>query len=135
VSQLLNSFVYGAAYAALALMRSIMEFALRDHYGAQGADLNECIRNARPRLPRAVSEAALHRLRRRANAILHLEQENDQGLSSMDEVLLEEVVSLLFVPRALIEGIDSGLCAGCIAGTSMDGTAVQARRLPSESVT
>ena len=31
-----DAFVYGAHYAALALMRSIMEAVLRDHYGAEG---------------------------------------------------------------------------------------------------
>ena len=59
-----------------------------------------------PGSDRAAGEAALRRLRRLANAILHLEPEKDQGLSGMDEVLLEkEVVSLLFVLRALIEGV------------------------------
>lgn len=101
-----DAFVYGATYGALALMRSIMEAVLRDHYGAEGKDLSERIRNARDRLPRGASEAALHRLRKLANAILHLDQEKDEGLPSMDDVRLEkEIVSLLFVLRALIEGV------------------------------
>ena len=100
-----DAFVYGATYAVLALMRSIMEAVLRDHYGANGNDLSERIRNARGRLPRGTNEAALHRLRKLANAILHLDQKKDGGLPSMDEVRLEkEIVSLLFVLRALIEG-------------------------------
>jgi len=100
-----DAFVYGATYAALALMRSIMEAVLRDHYGAQGKDLCEYISDVRCRLPRGASEAALHRLRKLANAILHFDREKDEGLPKLDEVHLEkEIVSLLFVLRALIEG-------------------------------
>ena len=100
-----DAFVFGATYAALALMRSIMEAVLRDHYRADGKDLSERIRNARGRLPPGASEGALHRLRKQANAVLHLDHEKDEGLASMDDVRLEkEIVSLLFVVRALIEG-------------------------------
>ena len=101
-----DAFIFGAPYAALALMRSIMEVVLRDHYLAKGEDLNQRIRNARNRLPRGASEAALHRLRKVANAILHLDREKDEGLPKLDEMRLEkEIVSLLFVLRALIEGV------------------------------
>lgn len=100
-----DAFVYGATYAALALMRSIMEAALRDHCGAKGEKLDGLINEARPRLPRGVSSAALHRLRMLANAILHLDREKDEGLPSMDDEQLEkEIVRLQFVLRALIEG-------------------------------
>jgi hypothetical protein len=100
-----DAFVFGASYAALALMRSIMEAVLRDHYRADGKDMNERIQNARRQLPPGANDAALHRLRKRANAILHLDQEKDEGLPELDEVRLEkEIVSLLFVLRALIEG-------------------------------
>jgi len=100
-----EAFVFGATYAALALMRSILEAVLRDNYGAKGKDLSDRIRHTRGRLPRGASEAALHRLRKLANAVLHLDPEKDEGLPTMDEVKLEkEVVSLLFVLRALIEG-------------------------------
>ena len=101
-----DAFVFGATYAALALMRSIMEAVLRDHYRAEGKDLNDRIYNARSRLPPRANAAALHRLRRLANAILHLDPEKDEGLPSLDEVKLEkEIISLLFVLRALIEGV------------------------------
>lgn len=100
-----DAFVFGATYATLALMRSIMEAVLRDYYRAEGKDLNERIRNARGRLPPGSNEGALHRLRKLANTILHLDAEVDEGLPKMDEVRLEkEIVSLLFVLRALIEG-------------------------------
>ena len=100
-----DAFVFGASYAALALMRSIMENLLRDHYRVEGKNLNERIRNARGRLPLGANEAALHRLRILANTILHLERGKDAGLLNMTDVRLEkEIVSLLFVLRALIEG-------------------------------
>lgn len=86
-------------------MRSIMEAVLRDHYDAEGRNLCERIRNARDRLPPRANEANLHRLRKLANAILHLDREKDEGLANIDEVRLEkEILSLLFVLRALIEG-------------------------------
>jgi hypothetical protein len=45
-------------------------------------------------------------LRTLANAILHLNRDKDEGLPRMDEVRLEkEIVRLLFVLRALIEGV------------------------------
>ena len=100
-----DSFIFGATYAALALMRSIMEAVLHENYRADGNDLHDRIRSARDRLPRGANEASLHRLRKLANAILHLDSEKDEGLPKMDEVRLEkEIVSLLFVLRALIEG-------------------------------
>lgn len=101
-----DAFVFGATYAALALMRSIMEAVLRDYYRAEGKDLNERIQNARGRLPPGASEGALQRMRKQANAILHLDRGKDEGLANMDDVRLEkEIVSLLFVLRALIEGV------------------------------
>ncbi len=100
-----DAFVFGASYAALALMRSIAEAVLRDNYRADGQDLAERISNASKRLPPGANAGALHRLRKLANAVLHLDREKDEGLTNMDEAKLEkEIVSLLFVLRALIEG-------------------------------
>jgi hypothetical protein len=100
-----DAFVFGTPLAALALMRSIMEAALRDHYRIEGKDLAERIKNARHKLPRGANEAALHRLRKRANAVLHNNLETDHELPIIDEVGLEkEIVSLLLVLRSLIEG-------------------------------
>lgn len=79
---------------------------LRDHYGANGAHLSERISNSRRLLPRGANEAALHRLRKLANAILHLDADRDEGLRKLEGIQLEqEIVSLLFVLRALIEGV------------------------------
>ena len=100
-----DAFIYGATYAALALMRSIIDAVLRDHYGIEGVDLNERIVNARGRLPSGANAPALHRLRMLANAIMHLDPVKDEGLSRLDDVRLEkEIVSLLLVVRNLIEG-------------------------------
>jgi hypothetical protein len=100
-----DAFVYGATYGALALMRSIMETVLNDHYGAAGEKLSDRIQSVRNRLPRGANAAALHRLRKLANTILHPDHERDEGLSGMNQIRLEkEIVSLLFVLRALIEG-------------------------------
>jgi hypothetical protein len=99
-----DAFVFGAPFAALALMRSIMEGLLRDHYHAEGKDLADRIGQAAKRLPNGASAAALHRLRKIANAILHLDPEKHEGLPMLDPSQLEkEIVSLLFVLRALIE--------------------------------
>jgi hypothetical protein len=104
LQQAQEAFIFGTPYAALALMRSIMEAVLRDHYRAQGNDLAERIDNARA-LPPAANLAALHRLRKLANAILHLDGDRDGGLANMNLCRLEnEIISLLFVLRALIEG-------------------------------
>jgi hypothetical protein len=102
-----DAFIFGAPFAALALMRSIMESLVRNHYGAEGEDLNlrQCIDQARKRLPSGASAAALHRLRRLANTILHLKPEKDEGPPKIEPLPLEkEIVSLLLVLRALIEG-------------------------------
>jgi hypothetical protein len=100
-----DAFVFGTPFAAVALMRSIMEALLRDHYWAEGEDLSERINQASKRLPRGANAAALHRLRRLANAILHLEPEKDEGLPKIEPIQLEkEIVSLLLVLRGLIEG-------------------------------
>ncbi len=36
-----DAFVFGVPFAAVALMRSILELVLRDHYGAEGKDLED----------------------------------------------------------------------------------------------
>jgi hypothetical protein len=78
---------------------------LRDLYKVDGNDLADRIRNAKGRLPFGASVGALHRLRGRANVVLHLDADRDERLPEMDDVQLEkEVVSLLLVLRALIEG-------------------------------
>jgi hypothetical protein len=86
-------------------MRSIMEVVLRDHYGANGNDLSGRISNSKKLLPTGANEAALHRLRKFANAILHLDAGNELAIPELETEQLEmEILSLLRVLRALIEG-------------------------------
>ncbi len=56
-----EAFVFGTPFAALALMRSIMEVVLRDHYRANGNDLSERISNSKKLLPKGAEQAALQR--------------------------------------------------------------------------
>jgi hypothetical protein len=97
-----DAFIHGVPFAAIGLMRSIMEATLRDHYGIQGKNLDERIKNADQVLPPGSSAPALHRLRHLANAVLHL-REGGQVVPGIEQ-LEREIVSLLYVLRALIEG-------------------------------
>jgi hypothetical protein len=100
-----EAFIFGVPFAALALMRSIIETVLRDHYHAQGNDLSERINSVRKALPAGANEAALHRVRKLANAVLHQSTE-DQTLAKLEPMQMErEIMSLLCVLRALIEGV------------------------------
>ena len=99
-------FIFGVPFAALALMRSIMETMLRDHYNAEGNDLSERINSVRKILPAGANEAALHRLRKLANAVLHGRADSGEMLTTLEPFQMEkEMVSLLLVLRALIEGV------------------------------
>ena len=99
------AFVFGAPYAALTLMRAILEAVLRDHFRTEGENLGEMLRNVdKSRLPHDANIACLHVLRKAANTILHETQERKTRLDCMDEIELEkEVVRLLRALRALIE--------------------------------
>jgi hypothetical protein len=106
LQQAYDAFVFGVPFAALALMRSILEIVLREHYGADGENLSECISNSSKRLPKGVAVAPLHRLRRVANSIPHLGKDSNEESVKIDPNKMEqEIVSLLLVLRALIEGV------------------------------
>jgi hypothetical protein len=79
-----DAFIFGAPFATLALMRSIMEAVLRDHYGAQGDDLRERINNARAHLPSQANVLRLHQLRKLANTVLHLDPMKDGALAKIE---------------------------------------------------
>lgn len=102
-----DAFIFGTPHAALALMRSIVEAVLRDHYGATGADLSDLINNVPEHcLPSDVKKAALHRIRILANDVLHLRRENNEGLMNKDDVQFEKtILFLLVIIRRLIEGV------------------------------
>ena len=99
------AFVFGTVYAALALMRAILEAVLRDHYDAGGETLSQMLRNINQEsLPFGAKKELLQLLRMRANIILHETKGTKTRLDSMEEIELEkEVVCLLRALRALIE--------------------------------
>jgi hypothetical protein len=94
-----DAFIFGVPFAALALMRSILETTLKKHYHATGKDLEQLIDNSRD-LPRGASKQSLHRLRHLANDILHFEKEKVRLPNDSER----ELLSLLNVLRVLIEG-------------------------------
>ena len=95
-----EAFVFGVHFAALALMRSILEATLKTHYQAPGKDLKERIDNCEG-LPHRCSTLALHRIRNLANDVLHLEKDKVRLPDNFERELLR----LLNVLRALIEGV------------------------------
>jgi len=101
LQQAQEAFVFGVPFAAIALMRTILETTLKGHYEAEGVDLSEMIKDCH-KLPSAASKEALHRLRLLANAILHGNNGNRKIPADLE--LEKEIVSLLEVLRALIEG-------------------------------
>ena len=100
LQQAQDAFVCGVPFAALALMRAILEVVLKEHYNFVGADLDQLIKNSRG-LPQSVHPARLHTLRTFANIVLHFKKEDEQRLATTES----ELVSLLLTLRALIEGV------------------------------
>jgi hypothetical protein len=94
-----EAFIFGVPFAALALMRSVLEVVLVKHYGSSGKDLRDLIDNARS-LPSGVGKRELHELRMLANDILHFERQRVRLPQDMERKLLSFFVSL----RSLIEG-------------------------------
>jgi hypothetical protein len=84
-------------------MRSVMEMVVRNYYGGSGSKLEELIDSVANRLRGRANAAALHRLRRLANRILHGDSDKDSHSGKPQRDLELEVVSLLFALRALIE--------------------------------
>lgn len=93
-----DAFIFGLQFAALALMRSVLETTLKTHYHACGTDLAERI-DICENLPDRCKKQTLHRIRKLANDILHMEKEK-----TLPKDLEPEVLRLLNVLRALIEG-------------------------------
>jgi hypothetical protein len=93
-----EAFVFGAPFAAVALMRSILETTLKSNYYSSGRNLEHVIENCSS-LPPGASKAALHRLRKLANDILHV----DKQTVTLPENLEKELLVLFRVLRDLIE--------------------------------
>lgn len=99
-----DAFVFGAPFAALALMRSLLEITLKNHYipkaiaKDKSLDLKDFIEKARS-LPPAISRGKLHSLRHLANDIVHFETDKVR----MPDDLEREILRLFDVLRTLIE--------------------------------
>ena len=101
-----DAFIYGAPYAAVALMRAIREAVLSVHYKTKGKDLKRRIENGSLDLPTGVEATLFCRLWVWGNTILHFDRKEDQGIPTFSEERLEkEVVSLLSMLGALIERV------------------------------
>lgn len=103
-----EAFVFGGTYAALALMRSVMEETLHHHYRAsKGDDLKTKIDRVW-HLPSDVEAGTLHDLRELANEALHLsidKHTKGKPLRELGEEELEKhIVFHLYNLRGLIEG-------------------------------
>lgn len=94
-----DAFVLGVHFAAIALMRSVLEATLRLHYRAPGKDLKERIDNCAG-LPPRCTPMALHDLRTLANNILHFDVDRTPSPRDLERKLLRH----LNVLRVLIEG-------------------------------
>jgi len=95
-----EAFVFGTPLAALALLRSVIELVLKNHYHSPGNDLKEYINNATS-LPAGMSRTDLHAIRRLANAVLHFNKEAAPPLEDIER----QMVKHLDVLRRLIEGV------------------------------
>ena len=102
-----QAFIFGANNAAVALMRSIMENVLREHYNAEGGRLDELIGSVWNRLPANVHVNKLDRIRRMANSILHHDSLRRDPWSHLNErEIEEEMVEMFNMISALIEGVN-----------------------------
>jgi hypothetical protein len=101
-----RAFIFGANNAAVALLRSIMENVLREHYNAEGGRLDELIGSVWNRLPANVHVNKLDRIRRLANSILHHDSFRRDPWSHLNErELEEEMVEMFRIISSLIEGV------------------------------
>lgn len=103
LQQAQEAFIFGTSYAALALMRAVMETVLRDHYQARGKDLCEKVNNCK--MSSQLMKQAMHILRMRGNEVLHKKSSNlPKAFGDMNNQEQElEVVRLLFQLRELVQ--------------------------------
>jgi len=119
-----DAFVFGMPFAALALMRSILETTLKKHYHADGNDLKARINNCLE-LPDGAPKQDLHCLRCMANDVLHLNNERVQLPADSEKELLR----LFLVLRTLIEKVPQ--CAKTSPPPAVGRSAVLSMRHPS----
>lgn len=106
LQQAQEAFVYGIPFASIALLRSILEVTLRDHYHATGSNLEEYIGSAR--LLPANIRPILHKLRKLANHIVHF----NKGQIDLPQDMEKQILIYLYTLRALIEGAPTIPAAG-----------------------
>lgn len=94
-----QAFIVGLSFACIALLTSIVETVLREHYGADGTSLEELIGDQALKLPRKASAFRLHELRKLRNKVLH-----SSGDIQLPADIEQSVLAHLFVVTALIEG-------------------------------
>lgn len=114
LEQAQRAFVSGAPLAAAALIRSIMEVVLREHYRTEDGkqdmptDLKSLINNASD-LPSEVNKTRLHDIRKNTNAILHADPRQNPRAKILydgsDEKIETEIASMFKSLRELIYGI------------------------------
>jgi hypothetical protein len=105
IAQATRAFIYGSELGAIALLRSLMEMLLVEHYGSSGRDLSEIINNTR-KLPVSVTIDELHKLRKSANDILHGAFRITVRDDPNNEILSDKtVVRFIELMRDLIEGV------------------------------
>ena len=104
LAQAHQAFIFGAPFAAIAMMRSILEIVLKKHYRSTGAELYQLIDNCRT-LPAGAPKEKLHRLRHLANDVLHFD--NVRYLPPRD--MEKELIGLLINLRALIEAAPNAI--------------------------
>ena len=98
LKQAQEAFIFGAPFASLALIRSVMELVLRIHYGTNGTLEHQI--NSVTGLPAGVTRYDLHDIQDLANDVLHFRTE----LVSMPEDIERQMVKHLGVLQRLIEG-------------------------------
>ena len=110
LQQAQQAFLFGIYFASISMLRSTVEVILRDYYKVGGInregrpkDLRQMIDDARVKLPKGISTMHLHRLRIRANEILHVSPREDKLGENSVMALEIEVLDHLHVVRRLIE--------------------------------
>ena len=111
LNQAHKAFIFGLNFASISMLRSTLEVILRDHYKLGGTsrdgrpvDLLQMINDSYSKLPKDIGPMHLHKLRIKANSILHVSPKNVEGESSDPIMALEiEVLEYLHTIRRLIE--------------------------------
>lgn len=94
-----EAFVCGLDFAAIALLRALMELVLVKHYEVNRQELDRMIDASANKLPKNLQPSVLHRLRQLGNWVVHSNQER---VSTVDD-LEQEILAGFQILRRLIE--------------------------------